>query len=79
MNPNECELCVKPIQHKEKKTFCQCAHFFVEYFSPWCRKLLNLGPFGTAKPPNRWLGGSAVRTGRNETRVLLEFGEGNIE
>ena len=27
MNPKERELCVKPIQHKEKKTFSECAHF----------------------------------------------------
>src|SRR5882672_11844155 len=70
MNPEECELCVKPIQHKEKKTFCECAHFVWSTSLPMS-KIVEPRTFGTAKPPNHWLGGSAIRTGRNETRFVL--------
>jgi len=34
-------------------------------------KIIESRSFGTAEPPNQWLGGSAVRTGRNETRFVL--------
>jgi hypothetical protein len=70
VNPNECELCVKPIQHKEKKTFSECAHFCVVLLS-LVSKIVEPRSCGTAKPPNHWPGGSAVRTGRNETRFVL--------
>ena len=71
MNPNKRELCVKPIQPKEKKTFCESAHFSVEVPISLVSKVVEPRPFGTAKPPNQWLGGSAVRTGRNESRFVL--------
>lgn len=44
MDPKERELRVKPIQRKEKKTFCECAHFLWRVLLSLCRKLLNFGP-----------------------------------
>ena len=37
----------------------------------WCKKLLDLGPFELRNLRTVKLGGSAVRTGRNETRFVL--------
>src|SRR5258708_7930506 len=70
MNPEESKLRIEPIQREEKKTFCECAHV-LGVPSPLRQKLLNLGPSELRNLRTLGPGGSAVRTGRNETRLVL--------
>src|SRR5205807_3790905 len=70
MNPEESKLRVDPVQRKEKNTFSECAHV-LGVLLLLRQKLLNLGPSEIRNLRTRWLRGSAVRTGRNETRLVL--------
>src|SRR5712692_5929816 len=68
MSPEERELPIEPIQNKKNNAFSQCSHvlrnaLLLKVVRPRLFELRNLR---TVK-----LGGSAVRTGRNETRFVL--------
>jgi len=69
MNPNECELCVKPIQHKEKNFF-RVRPFLCSASLPGVDKFVEPRSCGTAKPPNHWPE-VPPSYGRNETRFVL--------
>src|ERR1700730_6759746 len=71
MNPEERELRVEPVQYKKKKAFSQCAHFLGVLSFYKCENLLNFGPSELRNLRTLGPGGSAVRTGRNETRFVL--------
>ncbi len=59
MNPEKRELRIEPIQHKEKKAFCQGAHVLGVVLSFRQKNIerpsknVERQPFRTAKPPNR--------------------------
>ena len=69
MNPEERELRIDPIQNKEDDAFCQCSH--VLRSAPLLKKVVTPRPFELRNLRTVKLGGSAVRTGRNETRFVL--------
>src|SRR5260370_630747 len=69
MNPEECELRVEPIRDKENNAFCQCSHVLRRALL--LKEVVTPGPFELRNLRTVKLGGSAVRTGRNETRFVL--------
>src|SRR2546430_17084737 len=77
MNPEKRELRIEPIQHKEKKAFCQGAHVlgvvlsFRQKISNVRQKMSNASLSELRNLRTVELGGSAVRTGRNESRFVL--------